>query len=246
MTQPAQDTFDILLESAPPHEAAHGKAEEAAAIVEAARELFARLEQLGDDETAMDTINALRAELHRHSPMRDQPVDCVLWVPADQVTGNDYNPNVVAKPELELLARSITADGYTQPVVAYATSPDSYEIVDGFHRSRVGTENRDIAESVQNRLPLTLIKPDRTAREDRQVATVRHNRARGLHTVDGMSDIVIDLHQRNWSDERIGQELGMEGDEVLKLRQLTSMATAFADGEFSEAWEPSSADPFAS
>jgi ParB-like chromosome segregation protein Spo0J len=206
------------------------------AIAEDARALFERLAEL-PEEQRMDTINEIRRSLSQYSPMRREPVDCVLWVPADSLHANDYNPNTVAPPEMDLLKLSIMSDGYTQPIVAWPDDQGGYEVVDGFHRNRVGREVGAVAKRVQGRLPISVINADRTAKEDRIAATIRHNRARGVHQVDAMSDIVIDLARRNWSDQRIGLELGMEPDEVLRLKQITGLAELFADEEFSQAWE---------
>lgn len=206
------------------------------AILTEARALFARLDALAEDQR-IDTVNALRLALREHSPMRDEPVDCVVWVPADQVVSNDYNPNVVAPPEMQLLELSITADGYTQPIVAWPTDTDRYEVVDGFHRHRVGKESETVRARVHGRLPLAVVNTGRTDRADRVAATIRHNRARGQHTVDGMSEIVVDLARRGKNDEWIGRELGLDQDEVRRLRQITGIAEMFADEEFSEAWE---------
>ena len=160
------------------------------------------------------------------------PVSKVRWVPADQVKANDYNPNTVAPPEMELLQVSIESDGYTQPIVCWQTEKESYEVIDGFHRYRVGTERLKLSH-----LPIVVVNEDRTDRGDRIAATIRHNRARGKHHVGAMSEIVQELSKRNWSPEKIGRELGMEPDEVLRLRQITGLAELFADREFSEAWE---------
>lgn len=205
------------------------------AILEEARTLFARLNDLGDD-ARLDTINAIRLALHEHSPLRAEPADCVLWVPADQIQANDYNPNVVAPPELRLLRHSIESDGYTQPLVVWPVE-GGYEVVDGFHRKRVGTETPRIRKRLRGRLPVTVINPERTGRDDRMASTVRHNRARGKHTVDGMAELVLHLSRGNHSDEWIARELGMDADEVLRLKQITGLAELFADQEFSEAWE---------
>lgn len=205
-------------------------------IVDEAKRLFARLADLPEDDR-IDVINEIRLALREHSPMRREPVDCVLWVDADRVQANDYNPNVVAPPEMRLLQLSIMADGYTQPIVAWPVEEGRYEVVDGFHRNRVGREVGAIRKRVRGRLPISVINAERTAREDRIAATIRHNRARGVHQVDAMSEIVLDLARRNWSDERIGRELGMEPDEVLRLKQVQGLAELFADREFSEAWE---------
>jgi ParB-like chromosome segregation protein Spo0J len=204
-------------------------------ILERARAVFADL-ALQRPEDRIDTLNALRAELHRYSPFAAEPVDFVQWVRADEVEANDYNPNSVAPPEMKLLERSIAADGYTQPIVAWLRET-TYEVVDGFHRNRVGKESRAVRERLLGYLPVTVINGDRLDRGDRIAATIRHNRARGKHQVEAMSDIVVELKRRNWSDEKIGDELGMDPDEVLRLSQISGLAEMFKDREFSEAWE---------
>ena len=188
------------------------------------------------DAERIDAINAVKVMLHEVSPFRAEPVDCVLWFPADEVVANDYNPNRVAPPEMRLLELSIREDGYTQPIVAYGEN-HHFEVVDGFHRNRVGKECPAIRERIHGYLPLSLINHDREDKGDRIAATIRHNRARGKHTIDGMSEIVMDLTRRNWGEEKIARELGMEPDEVLRLKQITGLAEMFADEEFSEAWE---------
>jgi len=146
------------------------------------------------------------------------------------VYANDYNPNKVAPPEMKLLEQSIRIDGFTQPIVVWRTDK-GYEVVDGFHRHLVGKKLKF------THLPVVVINEGRTDRGDRIAATIRHNRARGKHQVKAMSDIVVELSRRNWSDERIGKELGMDADEVLRLKQITGLAELFAEGNFSEAWE---------
>jgi len=168
--------------------------------------------------------------------MAREPVDCVIWVPSGTVVANDYNPNAVALPEMDLLQLSIMADGYTQPIVAWRAG-DGFEIVDGFHRGRVGKEVGAVIKRTQGHLPISIINTDRTSKEDRIAATIRHNRARGKHSVSAMSEIVVDLARRNWSDQRIATELGMEPDEVLRLKQVSGLAELFAGQEFSDAWE---------
>lgn len=193
------------------------------------------LEPLSLDEK-ISVINELKALLKSVSPFADEPVDCVQWVREDLVIANDYNPNSVAPPEMELLHTSIQEDGYTQPIVVFFHD-GIYEVVDGFHRNRVGKEYDDIKERIHCYLPVTIINDDRHDKADRIASTIRHNRARGKHQVEKMSDIVIDLKRRNWSDEKIARELGMDADEVLRLTQITGLAEMFADQEFSEAWE---------
>ncbi len=198
-------------------------------------EALKQLALLGEPEK-IEVINEIKKALHQLSPFRSEPVDCVLWVKAERVEANDYNPNTVAPPEMRLLHTSIQEDGYTQPIVG-CWEGDHYEVVDGFHRNRVGKEYEDIKKRIKGYLPLTIINADRQDRPDRIASTIRHNRARGKHTVDGMSQIVVELSRRNWSDEKIARELGMDADEVLRLKQITGLAELFADKEFSMAWE---------
>lgn len=187
----------------------------------------------------IDCINQLRAMLHEISPFKTEPVDFVMWVKNSLVHANDYNPNSVAPPEMELLRLSISADGYTQPIVSM-NHDDAYEVIDGFHRHRVGKECSDIQSRVHGYLPLVQIRTSQTDKSDRMAATIRHNRARGEHRVDSMAEIVLELKRRFWSDEKIAKELGMEPDEVLRLTQVTGLAGLFSDREFSEAWEADS------
>jgi ParB-like chromosome segregation protein Spo0J len=205
------------------------------AIMSQAKAVFEKIDSLSDEEK-IETINQIKICLHDHSPFKMEPVDCVLWVEGDLVQANDYNPNVVAPPEMKLLRHSIETDGYTQPIVSFAED-NHYEVVDGFHRNRVGKEYPEVRKRIKGYLPISVINPDRTEREDRIAATIRHNRARGKHQVQGMSEIVLELSRRNWSDQRIAKELGMDADEVLRMKQITGLAELFADKEFSEAWE---------
>lgn len=204
-------------------------------LVRRATKVLAGLGSLPLDERVA-AINAIKLALHEQSPFATEPVDCVLWIPTAQVQANDYNPNSVAPPEMQLLARSIEADGYTQPVVAWAHD-GIFEVVDGFHRNRVAREVPSIGARVHGYLPLAVINTDRQDRGDRIASTIRHNRARGRHAVEAMSDIVVELKRRNWTDERIGKELGMDADEVLRLTQVSGLAEMFQDQDFSAAWE---------
>lgn len=183
-----------------------------------------------------EAINELKRLLKEVSPFSGEPVECVEWVKSDLVIANDYNPNSVAPPEMELLHTSIQEDGYTQPIVVWKHD-GIYEVVDGFHRNRVGKEYADIKERIHGYLPVVVINNDREDKGDRIASTIRHNRARGKHRVEAMSDIVIELKRRNWSDAKIGRELGMDADEVLRLTQITGLAEMFADKDFSQAWE---------
>lgn len=204
-------------------------------VVSSISEQLSKLELL-DLDSKVAAINQIKIELHKHSPHSQEPVDCVLWVKCDEVRANDYNPNSVAPPEMRLLEHSITEDGYTQPIVAWPVS-EGFEVIDGFHRNRVGKESQTVQRRVHGYLPLTIIKDDRTGKGDRIASTIRHNRARGKHKVDAMSDIVVELKRRNWSDEKIGKELGMEPDEVLRLSQISGLAEMFQNQDFSQAWD---------
>lgn len=161
------------------------------------------------------------------------PVTRVQLIPIDTVRGNDYNPNRVAPPEMRLLIRSIQKDGFTMPVVV-AGEGKGYVVVDGFHRRQAAKNNRQIRESLGNYLPVVRLEKKL---EDRIAATVRHNMARGTHQVELTARLVTLLRRHNWTSERIGRELGMEPDEVLRLKQMEGLAEAFADREFSQAWE---------
>lgn len=206
-----------------------------AEMVDAVKEIFVRLENKGFAEK-VETINAIREALHSYSPFSSEPVDCVRWVRGDLVEANDYNPNAVAPPEMKLLERSVCEDGFTQPIVAWRKD-DIFEVVDGFHRNRVGKESEPVRKRNNGYLPITVINAGRMDRGDRIAATIRHNRARGKHQVERMSDIVIELKRRNWSEDRIGKELGMEPDEVLRLCQINGLVETFADVDFSKAWD---------
>ena len=210
-------------------------------ILKRAELLFSELDQQSE-ASKIETINALRSLLHHYSPFASEPVDCVLWVDAELVGKNDYNPNEVAPPEMRLLEHSILEDGFTQPIVAWKNE-GQIEVVDGFHRNRVGKECKAVRKRVHGYLPVAIINSERGDRGDRIAATIRHNRARGKHQVEAMSEIVIELKRRNWSDEKIGTELGMDPDEVLRLCQITGLAEMFADREFSEAWEAVEINP---
>ena len=210
----------------------------AAAAQEAVRAALAPLE--GAD--LVDAVNAIREAVADYSPFAGEPVDFVRWVPAERVHANDYNPNVVAPPEMELLRLSIAADGYTQPIVTMLEEDGSRQVIDGFHRNRVGRECPDVQARVQGYLPVVTIRHDRADRSDRIASTIRHNRARGKHRIDAMSDIVVELKRRNWSDERVARELGMDADEVLRLCQITGLAELFSDEDFSRAWEVANDD----
>jgi len=199
-------------------------------------DFIAKIDRLPLDQK-IDALNQIRFKLHQISPFKNEPVDFVKWVKNDIVHANDYNPNSVAPPEMELLRLSIDSDGYTQPIVSMADPDGRFEVIDGFHRHRVGKECENIQQRVCGYLPLVQIRETQLDKTDRMASTIRHNRARGKHAVNAMSDIVIELKKRNWSDERIARELGMDSDEVLRLCQISGLQDVFSDQQFSQAWD---------
>lgn len=197
-------------------------------------EFCAEIERLELSEK-VQLINEIREIIHSISPFKTEPVDFVKWVLSDNVIANEYNPNKVAPPEMELLEISIMNDGYTQPIVTWPRE-DKIEVVDGFHRHRVGKESKTISARIQGYLPTVIIKSEQSGKNDRIASTIRHNRARGKHTISAMSDIVIELKNRNWTNDRIARELGMDADEILRLCQITGMEILFKDEDFSKSW----------
>lgn len=158
------------------------------------------------------------------------PVLDIKMIDIEKVYSNDYNPNSVAPPEMKLLKKSIEEDGYTQPIVTYYdANSDKYIIVDGFHRYRCAKEFFELKE-----VPVVIIdKPI----EKRMASTIRHNRARGTHSIKGMSSIVMELTKKGWDNLKICEHLGMELEEVIRLKQITGLKEAFSNHEFSKSWE---------
>lgn len=164
------------------------------------------------------------------------PVYKIISVPIEKIEPNTYNPNSVAPPELKLLYDSIKEDGYTMPIVCYYDrSRNIYVIVDGFHRYRVMLDYPDIYERENGRLPVSVINK---SLDCRMASTIRHNRARGTHDVDLMSNIIKELHELGRSDAWISKHLGMDKDEILRLKQITGLAALFKDVHFGKAWQP--------
>jgi ParB-like chromosome segregation protein Spo0J len=182
----------------------------------------------------LQVIEGLRALLHRLSPLRGQPVDHVRWVAVEKVEPNDYNPNSVAGREMDLLHASIDHDGYTQPIVTvYDEARDRYVIVDGFHRYFTAKNSADIRARLGGLVPVVVIdKPI----NDRMASTVRHNRARGKHSVQGMSQMVFQMLDGGGSDHEICNELGMEAEELMRLKHITGFSKLFENAEYKRAW----------
>lgn len=205
-------------------------------IQELTTQLCAELSSLATHERVA-ALNEVRTALHDVSPLKAHPVDLVIWERAENVLANDYNPNVVAPPEMRLLAHSVRESGYTMPIVTHAEE-NCRVTVDGFHRTRVGKEDKEVAASTLGYLPVTSIRVGKADEASRIAATIAHNRARGEHRINDMSEIVRMLYNAGWRDDKIEKELGMDPDEVRRLKQMTGLAELFASREFSEAWEP--------
>ena len=191
-----------------------------------------QMDELSTQEK-IEFLEGLKWDLHELSPIQ-QPVNLVMWVPIEEVQANDYNPNSVAGKEMKLLYTSIKHDGYTQPIVTiYDDEIKKYVIVDGFHRYFTAKANKDILDRNCGRLPVVVIEKDIN---ERMAATVRHNRARGAHSVDGMANMVFSMLEKGWKDEDICNHLGMEPEELLRLKHITGFSKLFENAEYKKAW----------
>jgi len=166
--------------------------------------------------------------------IKDHPINKVLWVPIDQVQANDYNPNSVATNEMTLLYTSISHDGYTQPIVTiYDEKIKKYIIVDGFHRYTTARNYPDILKSTGGKVPIVVIEK---SINDRMASTVRHNRARGKHSIAGMGSMVFQMLDNGWDDEAICNEIGLTVDELVRLKHVTGFSKLFEDVEYQKDW----------
>lgn len=188
-------------------------------------------ESLNDVDFLNEVMNVY-ASVH---PFKHNPVTKVKYIPIKKIRANDYNPNHVPRQEMDLLHTSIEHDGYTQPTVAfYDKEKDKYIIVDGFHRYTVCARYKDINELNHGYLPIVVIEKSLA---DRMASTVRHNRARGKHAVEGMSNIVLQMLKEGMSDAEVCMELGLEVDELIKLKHITGFAKLFEGAKYSDSWE---------
>lgn len=183
----------------------------------------------------MDIFNEITQQLYNWINIK-HPALNVQLIKSEEVEGNDYNPNKVAPPEMTLLNLSIQKDGFTMPIVVADQNKKKtpYVVVDGFHRTTVAKHNKVVRESLHGYIPASRLNK---SIDDRITATVRHNMARGTHQVELSAKLVALLKKHNWTNARIGMELGMEPDEVLRLKQITGLAELFKDKEFSKSWE---------
>lgn len=198
-----------------------------------------RISAFEDDPIGqMQELHRIREILHELSPNKDMPIDLIHWVPVEKVQANDYNPNAVPKTEMNLLYVSVKNDGYTQPVVTiYDEKIDKYVIIDGFHRYSTLRNNADLQERTHGLLPIVVLRKDIN---DRMASTVRHNRARGKHSVEGMSNMVYEMLKNGWKDEDICNELGMSADELVRLKHVTGFSKLFKDAQFRKEWKTKS------
>ena len=208
------------------------KSLDASTIVQSLTKLLA---DEADPQARIALLESVAEATHSLHPCNAQPVSRVRWVPVDMVEPNQYNPNSVAKTEMRLLYLSILNDGYSQPVVTiYDEARDKYVIVDGFHRYFTCKNNQDIRDRNHGMLPIVVLDKDIN---DRMASTVRHNRARGKHSVDGMANMVFKMLDEGWDDATICNQLGMEPEELLRLKHLTGFSKLFENAEYKKAWE---------
>jgi len=189
-----------------------------------------------NNDEKIEMLNYDRAELHEVSPLKHHPVDFVRWEKSDNVEVNEYNPNAVAPPEMQLLYESILNDGYTMPIVSFKEE-QHFKIVDGFHRRETERRNNDISESTLGYIPLSTIRNTQADTSNRMASTIRHNRARGSHNIELMSQIVSELVEMGKGDAWICKHVGMSVDELLRLKQITGLASLFQNKSFSDSWD---------
>jgi ParB-like chromosome segregation protein Spo0J len=201
-----------------------------------AKELAELIAALPDAHEKVAALNQARAVLHEVSPLKHHPVDFVQWQRSEDVEGNEYNPNAVAPPEMRLLIHSIEEDGYTMPIVSFPDT-DVIKIVDGFHRRKAERTSASIHRSTFGYIPLSTIRPEKREISDRMASTIRHNRARGTHSVDLMVNIVAELTEAGMGNDWIMKHIGMDADELLRLKQISGLAALFKNKPYSKAWE---------
>lgn len=205
-------------------------------MLEKIKEFAEFIDRLGNADAKIELLNQARKILHEASPLKHHPVDFVQWVKSESVEANEYNPNAVAPPEMKLLIKSIVEDGYTMPIVTFPDS-ENIKIVDGFHRRKSERISRDIHESTMGYIPVSTIREKQRDLSNRMASTIRHNRARGTHSIDLMVNIVAELTGAGMGDDWIMKHIGMDADELLRLKQVSGLAALFKDREYSKSWE---------
>jgi hypothetical protein len=207
-------------------------------IYSLAKALSLAISELETVDDKIETLNQVRGMLHEVSPLKNHPADYVIWEKSSEIETQRINPNAIAPPEMELLYQSIKNDGYTMAVVGYRQEDGVLRVVDGFHRRQIERIHEDISESTFNRIPLTLIRKSQEDESNRMASTIRHNRARGTHNIELMSTIVSELVEMGKGDAWICKHIGMSADELLRLKQITGLASLFTNKSFSDSWEP--------
>lgn len=205
-------------------------------------ELREKIADIENVDEKIETLNYVRGELHSVSPLKHHPVDYVQWIKSDDVEENEYNPNKIPPPELELLYKSIAEDGYTMSIVTFNNPEGKIKIVDGFHRRMMEQIHKDISQSTLGRIPLTFIRKSQEDTGNRMASTIRHNRARGVHNIELMSTIVAELVEMGKGDPWICKHIGMSADELLRLKQITGLASLFTNKDFSQSWDANNAN----
>lgn len=209
-------------------------------IKQLTEELAKEIANLQTADEKVSVLNEVRYELHQTSPLKHHPVDYVFWEKSGNVEANDYNPNAIPPPEMVLLYQSILEDGYTMPIVTFKEKKDTGEvikIVDGFHRRQTERNNANISQSTMGYVPVTDIRKTQYDLGNRMASTIRHNRARGVHNIELMSTIVAELVEMGKGDPWICKHIGMSADELLRLKQITGLASLFANKNFSQSWD---------
>ncbi len=213
-------------------------------ILDLAQQLADAIASLPEEEK-IEALNQVRLKLSEVSPFRFEPIDCVQWVKADKVIANDYNPNRVARPEMKLLEHSVREYGFGMPIITAAFSGDKDErsvdkvqkVVDGFHRNKVGRYTKDIGDRLKGYLPIANIAGDASDPTHLMAATIAFNRARGEHSVELMAELVKEMLILGRTETEIAKQLGMEAEELLRLKQMTGLAGLFKGQSYSKAWE---------
>lgn len=212
--------------------------------IEKLTELLAdKISKLETSEQKIEALNNSRSALHVVSPLKHHPVDFVRWEKSDMVEVNEYNPNAVAPPEFQMLYESISNDGYTMPIVSFKDK-DNFKIVDGFHRRQIERTRPDISESTLGYIPLSTIRNSQVDQSNRMASTILHNRARGSHNIELMSKIVSELVEMGKGDTWICKHIGMSIDELLRMKQITGLASLFTNKDFSDSWTADSEEDY--
>lgn len=205
-------------------------------VKELTKQICEAIGSLENPKDKISLLNEVRESLHQVSPLKHHPVDFIKWVESEKIEANEYNPNAVAPPEMQMLYESIANDGYTMPIVSFPDE-DTIKIVDGFHRRETERRNKDISASTMGYLPLSTIRSSQTDKSSRMASTILHNRARGSHNIELMSQIVSELVEMGKGDAWICKHIGMSIDELLRMKQITGLASLFQNKDFSQSWD---------